>query len=91
MATRSPQESMGQICPSISHRNREFVSMDSLLFGDFMLLMFHTMGYKKKTFQKKTIHLAILCDPFGLVKRPPTRGSKGHFESPGGFLVFHRH
>ena len=39
--------------------------------------------------------LAILCDlfgmlkwPFGKVKWPPTRGQKGHFESPGYFTIY---
>ena len=39
---------------------------------------------------RNSTHLAILCDlfgmlkwPFGKVKWPPTKGQKGHFESPG--------
>ena len=44
---------------------------------------------------EKFDYLAILCDlfgmvkwPFGKVKWPPTRGSKGHFESPGSWCFF---
>ena len=40
------------------------------------------------------MHLAILCDlfgmvkwPFGKVKWPPTRGWRGHFEWPGTFFT----
>ena len=44
--------------------------------------------------RKRSIYLAILCDlfgvikwPFSMVKWPPTRGWKGHFESPGSVFV----
>ena len=44
----------------------------------------------KVNFLKRLVYLAILCDlfgmvkwPFSMVKWPPTRGWKGHFESPG--------
>ena len=43
-----------------------------------------------KSHQAKDTYLATLCDLFGIakwpfegVKWPPTRGWKGHFESPG--------
>ena len=49
----------------------------------------------KKDLKKRNITiLVILCDlfgmvkwPFGKVKWPPTRGSKGHKESPGFFFT----
>ena len=40
--------------------------------------------HSKGNVGKYSIPLAILCHLFGIVKWPPTRWSKGHFESPGG-------
>ena len=49
---------------------------------------------RRRMLWKMDIHLAILCDLFGMVKWPfemlkwpPTRGWKGHKESPGSDLL----
>ena len=49
-----------------------------------------SFGLVKQVSNEKEHYLAILCDlfgmvkwPFSMVKWPPTRGWKGHIESPG--------
>ncbi len=70
--------------------SRNYAKFSSRRLGLIFLLhgvitvLFYTLGAENlKEANFGVIYLAILCDLFGMVKWPPTRVSKGHFESPG--------